>query len=53
MLYMPTSTIIIDQSFEYRHKSNLTELSKAVWRAKDAGEDPIIRWSITAHYASY
>ena len=36
------------QSFEHREKRNATELSKAVWRAKDAGVVPRIDWCITA-----
>ena len=42
-----------NQSFKYRHKNNSIELSKAVWRAKDAGKDPSIKWSFTAHSAPY
>jgi len=30
-----------------------TELSKAVWQARDAGRDPIIQWSIAAQTALY
>ena len=42
-----------NQSFKYRHKNNSIELSKAVWRAKDAGKDPSIKWSFVAHSAPY
>ena len=42
-----------NQNFKYRHKSNSTELSKAVWRGKYAGEDPSINWSIMPHPAPY
>ena len=42
-----------NQIFKYRHISNLTELLKAIWPAKDAGEDPSTKWSIMAHPASY
>ena len=42
-----------NQSFKYRHKSNSTELSKAVWQAKDAGEDPNMKGNIMGHPAPY
>ena len=34
------------QSFKFENKKHATELSKAVWNAKDAGETPLIEWSI-------
>ena len=34
------------QSFKYRHKSDSTELSKAVWRAKDTGEDQVLNGAV-------
>ena len=40
-----------NHSCKYHHKSNSTELSKAVWRAKDAGKDPSIKRSIMAYPA--
>ena len=42
-----------NQSFKSRQKSNSTELSKAVWRAKNASEDPSFKWSTIAHPAPY
>ena len=42
-----------NQSFKYRQKCNATELSKAFWKAKDAGKDPVIEWSITACMTPY
>ena len=41
------------QSFKFRRKSNATELSKAYWKAKDAGLDPEINWSIAAKTKPY
>ena len=41
------------QSRAHRHKRNTTELSKAVWNAKDAGTNPSIEWSIAAKTSSY
>ena len=41
------------QSFVHRHKRNVTELSKAVWNAKDAGTNPTIEWSIAAEISPY
>ena len=41
------------QSFVHRHKRNATELSKAVWNAKDAGTNPIIKRSIAAETSPY
>ena len=41
------------QSLLHRHKRNATELSKAVWNAKDAGSNLSIKWSITAKTNSY
>ena len=34
-------------------KCNATELSKALWQAKDAGKNPIIEWSIKACTTPY
>ena len=31
------------QSFKYRKKCNVTELSKTLWHAKDAGKNPFIQ----------
>ena len=41
------------QSLVHRHKRNATELSKAVWNAKDAGTNPSIEWSIAAKTNPY
>ena len=41
------------QSLVHRHKRNATELSKAVWNAKDAGTNPSIKWSIAAKANPY
>ena len=41
------------QSLVHRHKTNATELSKAVWNAKDAGTNPSIEWSIAAKTNPY
>ena len=41
------------QSFVHRHKRNATELSKAVWNAKDAGTNHSIKWSIAAKTNPY
>ena len=38
------------QSFKFENKKHATELSKAVWNAKDAGESPLIEWSIVNVY---
>ena len=35
-------------SFSHRNKRNATELSKEVWRAKDNGVEPSIKWSIVS-----
>ena len=40
-------------SFTHRNKRNATELSKEVWRAKDNGVDPAIKWSIVSTAPSY
>ena len=34
------------QSFKFENKKHAAELSKAVWNAKDAGETPLIEWSV-------
>ena len=41
------------QSFVHRDKRNATELSKAVWNAKDAGTNLTIEWSIAAESSPY
>ena len=43
-----------NQSFKYRHKSNSTEPSKAVWQAKDAGEITALNGALwhTLHHTS-
>ena len=40
-------------SFTHRNKRNATELSKEVWRAKDNGVEPAIKWSIVSTAPSY
>ena len=40
-------------SFTHRNKKNATELSKEVWRAKDNGIEPSIKWSIVSAAPSY
>ena len=40
-------------SFTHRNKRNATELSKEVWRAKDNGVEPSIKWSIVSTAQSY
>ena len=42
-----------NQSFNYRRKSNTTELSKAFWLAKDAEKIPHLEWCIAARTALY
>lgn len=42
-----------NQSFVHSHKRNATELSKAVWRAKDKGDIPTIKWAIKNHAPAY
>ena len=37
----------------YIDKRNATELSKAVWNAKDAGTNATIEWSIAAETSPY
>ena len=41
------------QSFKFKNKANATELSKAVWQAKDAGNEPQIKWSIVTRTTPY
>ena len=41
------------QSLVQRLKRNTTELSKAVWNAKDAGTNHCIEWSIAAKPSPY
>ena len=41
------------QSLVHRHKRNATELSKAVWNAKNTGTNPSIEWSIAAKTSPY
>ena len=41
------------QSFKFENKKHATELSKAVWNAKDAGETPLIEWSIVKRVPPY
>ena len=40
-------------SFTHCNKRNATELSKEVWRAKDDGVEPSIKWSIVSAASSY
>jgi len=42
-----------NQILKHRRKRNTTELSKAVWQARDAGRYPIIQWSIAAQTVPY
>ena len=41
------------QSFKASNKRNTTELSKAVWKAKDQGLTPEICWQITGKAPAY
>ena len=41
------------QSFNHRHKSHATELSKAIWHYRDLGIEPHIDWSIMAKSFPY
>ena len=41
------------QSFNHQNKRNSTELSKEVWRAKDKGIQPKIKWSIVRSAPDY
>ena len=41
------------QSFKYRHKASATELSKYIWRCKDAGLNPTVSWEINRHAPAY
>ena len=34
-----------EQSLKFEDKKHATELSKAIWNVKDAGETPLIEWS--------
>ena len=40
-------------SFKYRGKRNATELSKAIWNARDFGHEPVIEWSIADRATAY
>ena len=42
-----------NQSLKHQHRRNNTELSKAVWKAGDAGANSSIEWSITAKTTPY
>ena len=42
-----------NQSFKYRKKCNSTKLSKAFWKAKDAGKNLVIEWRITDRTTPY
>ena len=46
-------TTIIGNHLQHRDKMNAAKLSKTVWCAKEAGENPQIRWSIAAQLFSY
>ena len=41
------------QSFKFENKKHVTELSKAVWNAKDAWETQLIEWSILKRVPPY
>ena len=41
------------QSFKHRHKASATELSKYIWRCKDAGLNPSVSWEIDRHAPAY
>ena len=41
------------QSLVHRHQRKATQLSKAVWNAKDAETNPTIEWSIAAETSPY
>ena len=41
------------QSFKFENKKHATELSKAVWNAKDGRETPLIEWSIVKRVPPY
>lgn len=41
------------QSFNHKEKRHSTELSKEVWRAKDKGITPTIKWSIERSAPAY
>ena len=41
------------QNFKCRQKCNATELSKTLWQAKYAGQNPVIEWSIAARTTPY
>ena len=42
-----------NQSFKDNRKINYTELSKAVWKLKQSGQSPEIRWKIVQHATPY
>ena len=42
-----------NQSFKDNRKINSTELSKAVWKLKQSGQSPQIRWKIVHHATPY
>ena len=42
-----------NQSFKDNRKINSTELSKAVWKLKQSGQLPEIRWKIIQHATLY
>ena len=41
------------QSLKHRHKASATELSKYIWRCKDAGLNPTVSWEIVRHAPAY
>ena len=41
------------QSFKQQHKASATELSKHIWRCKDAGLNPTVSWEIVRHAPAY
>ena len=46
-------TTTINKASSSKTKKHATELSKAVWNAKDAGETPLIEWSIVKRVPPY
>ena len=42
-----------NQSFKYQQKCNAIEVSKALWQAKDAGQNRVTKWSIATCTTPY
>ena len=47
------STLVVETGLKDSRKINSTELSKAVWKLKQSGLSPEIRWKIVQHATPY